>query len=118
MTSLKRSGKAGPEETGNLSPANQVEAKEEPEACQRGREPQRCGTSCTGEARRPSAVQISEKLPRIVPASVRREADRVQNPSWMRVPRLATAEHWYRKPSSRRTAPLGGVELEVEVKKE
>ena len=39
MTNLQRSGNAGPEEVGFSSPANQVEAKEQPEACQRGREP-------------------------------------------------------------------------------
>ena len=53
------------------------------------------GTSCIGEPQRVSAVQISEKPLRNVPASVRREADRSQTPSWMRIPRLATAEHWY-----------------------
>ena len=107
MMSLKRSEKAGPEEVGLSSPASQVDAKEQPEACQRGRqprnadiapdEPQRVslvaqsnGTSCTGEARRPSAVQISEKLPRIVPATVRRAAVRNQIPCWMRV-RVSTA---------------------------
>jgi len=37
MTNLELSEKAGPEEVGILSPANQVEAKEQPEACQRGR---------------------------------------------------------------------------------
>ena len=94
MTSLEQSGKAGPEEVGNLSPANQVEAKKQPEACQRGREPKsgsctgraptgefggaNYGTSCTGEARRPSSVQISEKQLRNVPATVRREAVRNQ----------------------------------------
>jgi hypothetical protein len=101
MTSLKRSGKAGPEEVGNLSLANQVEAKKQPEACQRGREPKsgsctgraptgefggaNYGTSCTGEARRPSSVQISEKLLRIVPATVRRVAVRIRNPQRVRV---------------------------------
>jgi hypothetical protein len=34
------------------------------------------GTSCIGEAQRLSAVQISEKHPRNVPATVRREAGR------------------------------------------
>jgi hypothetical protein len=37
------------------------------------------GTSCTGEAQRLSAVQISEKLLRNVPATVRQEADRTQS---------------------------------------
>ena len=36
------------------------------------------GTSCIGEAQRLSAVQISEKLLRNVPATVRREAVRNQ----------------------------------------
>ena len=39
MTSLEPSEKAGPEEVGLLSPANRVEAKKQPEACQRGRQP-------------------------------------------------------------------------------
>ena len=101
MTSLEKSGKAGPEEVGFLSPANQVEAKEQPEACQRGRQPKsgsctgraptgefggaNYGTSCTGDPQRVSLVQISEKLLRIVPATVRRVAVRNQLPTWMRV---------------------------------
>ena len=101
MTNLELSEKAGPEEVGFSSPANQVEAKKQPEACQRGREPKsgsctgraptgefggaNYGTSCIGEAWRPSSVRISEKQLRIVPATVRRAAVRTQVPIWMRV---------------------------------
>jgi len=48
MTNLELSEKAGPEEVGFSSPANQVEAKKQPEACQRGRQPK--SGSCTGRA--------------------------------------------------------------------
>ena len=101
MMNLKQSGKAGPEETSLSSPANQVEAKKQPEACQRGREPKsgsctgraptgefggaNYGTSCTGDPQRVSLVQISEKLLRIVPATVRRVAVRIRNPQRVRV---------------------------------
>ena len=71
------------------------------------------GTSCIGEAQRLSAVQISEKQLRNVPASVRREADRSQTPSWMRIPRLAAAEHWYQSRSLGVPLPFGGSELDV-----
>ena len=46
MTNLEPSEKAGPEEVGFSSPANQVEAKKQPEARQRGREPK--SGNCTG----------------------------------------------------------------------
>ena len=108
MTSLEQSGKAGPEEVGILSPANQVEAKEQPEACQRGREPKsgsctgraptgefggaNYGTSCTGDPQRVSLVQISEKQLRIVPATVRRAAVRTQSSTLDAGPRLDSAD--------------------------
>ena len=74
------------------------------------------GTSCIGEAQRLSAVQISEKLFRNVPATVRREADRSQSFTWMRIPRLATAEHWYHSRSLGVPLPFGDRSLEVELK--
>ena len=131
MTSLRQSGKAGTEEVGFLSPINQVEAKKQPEACQRGREPKsgsctgraptgefggaNYGTSCTGEARRPSSVQISEKLRRIVPATVRRAAVRTQIPHWVRV-RVSTARTLLAKADlSAHCSPLGVV-MEVKLK--
>ena len=94
MTNLEPSEKAGPEEVGLSSLANQVDAKKQPEACQRGREPK--SGNCTGRAptgelvaqtteqvasvlpRRVGRMRISEKLPRIVPATVRRAAVRTQ----------------------------------------
>src|SRR6516165_6510511 len=95
MTSLKRSENAGPEEFGFLSlmtlgrsggatgglPTRAVAenagvASMSPNGRVGGAE---YGTSCIGEAQRLSAVQISEKPLRNVPASVRREADRSQS---------------------------------------
>ena len=128
MTSLEQSGKAGPEEVGILSPANQVEAKKQPEACQRGRQPKsgsctgraptgefggaNYGTSCTGEARRPSSVQISEKQLRNVPATVRREAVRTPDPNWMRVRVLQSRKLVPNRPLSA-LLPLRAVVMEV-----
>ena len=39
MTSLEQNEKTGPEDVGLLSPADQVEAKKQAEAWQRGRQP-------------------------------------------------------------------------------
>ena len=91
---------------------SQVEAKEQPEACQRGREPQRCGTSCIGEARRLSAVQISEKLSRIVPATVRRAAVRTQISKLDAGPRLDSADIGTKSRPLGALLPFGGVVME------
>ena len=74
-----------------------------------------CGTSCIGEARRPSSVQISEKQLRIVPATVRRGAVRSQVPIWMRV-RVSKARTLLAKADlSAHCSPLGVV-MEVKLK--
>ena len=73
------------------------------------------GTSCIGEPQRVSAVQISEKPLRNVPATVRREAVRTPDPNWMRV-RVSKARNWYRADLSVHCSPLSGVVMEVEVK--
>ena len=69
MTNLEPSEKAGPEEVGFSSPANQVEAKEQPEACQRGREPKNAEhlhqTSPNGRTR----CRMRNKLHRRSPAA-------------------------------------------------
>ena len=94
MMSFKRSGKAGPEKAGLSSlvilgrsegatgglptragAENAGVAPTSPDGRVGG---VKYGTSCIGEARRPSSVQISEKQLRNVPATVRREAVRNQ----------------------------------------
>src|ERR1700759_1165223 len=101
MTSWKRSGNAGLEKdgvslpeisgrseaaTGGLATRARAEnagvAQMNPNGRVGGAE---YGTSCIGEPQRVSAVQISEKPLRNVPATVRREAVRTPDPNWMRV---------------------------------
>jgi hypothetical protein len=101
MTSLRRSGNAGPEDIGFLSlmtlgrsegatgglptragAENAGVVPTSPNGRGGGAE---YGTSCIGEAQRLSSVQISEKPLRNVPATVRREAVRTPDPNWMRV---------------------------------
>ena len=69
MTNLEPSEKAGPEEVGFSSPANQVEAKKQPEACQRGRQPKNAEhlhqTSPNGRTR----CRMRNKLHRRSPAA-------------------------------------------------
>ena len=107
MTSLEQSGKAGPEEVGFSSPANQVEAKKQPEACQRGRQPK--SGSCTGRAPTGEFGGANYGTSRISPApaggkgadlrkassnrpgTVRREAVRNQSSTLDAGPRLESA---------------------------
>ena len=106
MTNLEPSEKAGPEEVGLSSPANQVDAKKQPEACQRGREPKsgsctgraptgefggaNYGTSCISPAPAGGKDADLRKASSNRPGTVRRAAVRSQIPSWMRV-RVSTA---------------------------
>jgi len=128
MISLKRSENAGPEDIGFLSlmtlgrsegatgglPTRAVAenagvASMSPNGRVGGA---KYGTSCIGEAQRLSAVQISEKLLRNVPATVRREAVRTPDPNWMRVRVLQSRKLVPNRPLG--ALLLSGVVMEVD----